>query len=75
MEKIMKTKTAATKTNVSSRSDSKADVQVYTVGMATLGISACVIGLWAFASLIGGMVASGGPFALVGSWFKAVFGL
>lgn len=71
----MKTKTAANKTNVSSQTESKASTQVYTVGIVALGISACAIGLWAFASLIGGMAASGGPFALVGNWFKAVFGL
>jgi hypothetical protein len=37
--------------------------------------SACAIGLWAAASLIGGMIASGGPVALVADWFKAVFGI
>ncbi len=71
----MKTKTAATKANVSAQTGMKADSQIYTVGLAAIGLSACAVGLWAFASLIGGMIASGGPFALVGNWFKAVFGI
>lgn len=71
----MKTKTAASKNAVTTPSQSRTDSQVYTVGLVAVGISACAIGLWAFASLIGGMAASGGPVGLVTGWFKAVFGL
>jgi hypothetical protein len=34
-----------------------------------------IVGLWSLASLVGGLVASGGPLALVGNWFKAVSGM
>jgi hypothetical protein len=70
----MKAKTAMNNSRTQIRSDQKADSQVYTVGLTAIGLSACAIGLWAAASLIGGMIASGGPIALVGDWFKAVFG-
>lgn len=50
------------------------DSQVYKAGMVTLGAVACVIGLWSAIAVIGGVVASGGVSALVGNWFKAVFG-
>lgn len=74
-ENIMKTTTAISKTATSSSSKTKTDTQVYTAGLAVVGLSACAIGLWAFASLMGGMVSSGGPLGLVSGWFKAVFGL
>jgi hypothetical protein len=75
MENTMKTKTAISKTATSTSSQAKTDTQVYSAGFVAVGLSACAIGLWAFACLIGGMVTSGGPLGLVSGWFKAVFGL
>lgn len=71
----MKTKTATSKTATSTSSQAKTDTQIYSAGLVVVGLSACAIGLWAFASLLGGMVNSGGPLGLVSGWFKAVFGL
>jgi hypothetical protein len=70
----MKTQIAAVRTKNAVRTDDKVDVQISKVGFAVIGLSSCAIGIWAAASLLGGMIASGGPIALVASWFKAVIG-
>ncbi len=70
----MRTQRAAVKTKGVVRANEKADVQVARVSFAVIGISSCAIGLWAVASLVGGMVASGGPVALAANWLKAVIG-
>jgi len=71
----MRAKTAASKSGINAQSGAKIESQVHNVGLIVIGVSACAIGLFAAASLIGGMIASGGPLALVGDWFKAVFGM
>jgi hypothetical protein len=73
MEKGMKTQVAQKTRNVV-RTDDKVDVQITKVGFAVIGLSSCAIGLWAAASLVSGMIASGGPVALVADWFRAVIG-
>ncbi|GAB6193112.1 hypothetical protein [Desulfocastanea catecholica] len=70
----MGTQRAAVKTKSAVRTNDKVDVQVAKVSFAVIGISSCAIGLWAVASLVGGMVASGGPVALAANWLKAVIG-
>ncbi len=70
----MKTQTAAVKTKNAVRTNDKVDVQISKVGFAVIGLTSCAIGLWAAASLVGGMIASGGPVALVIDWFRAVIG-
>ncbi|MCP3890752.1 MAG: hypothetical protein GY702_18055 [Desulfobulbaceae bacterium] len=64
----------AIKTTNRTKTDSRADEQVMKVGFAVIGLTSCAIGVWSVASLIGGVVASGGPVALIGNWFKAVIG-
>lgn len=70
----MRTKIAAVNTKNAARTNDKVDVQIAKVGFAVIGLSSCAIGIWATASLVGGMVASGGPVALVADWFRAVIG-
>lgn len=70
----MGTQRAAVKAKSAVRTNDKVDVQVARVGFVIIGISSCAIGLWALASLVGGMVASGGPVALAANWLKAVIG-
>ena len=70
----MKTQIVAVKTKNSIRTDDKVEVQISQVGFAVVGLSSCAIGIWAFASLLGGMIAGGGPVALVAGWVKAVIG-
>jgi hypothetical protein len=70
----MKTQIAAVKTRSADRINTKVDAQISKVGIAVIGLSSCAIGIWAAASLVGGMIASGGPIALVANWFRAVIG-
>lgn len=71
----MKIKAAVSKTGINTQSELKIESQIYNVGLGVMGVSASAIGLWAAASLVAGLIASGGPLALVGDWFKAVFGM
>jgi hypothetical protein len=52
----------------------RVDEQVYKVGIAVVGACSLAIGVWATIALVSGMVASGGPGALVANWFRAVIG-
>lgn len=70
----MKTQRAAIKTRNAVKTDGKVDEQILKVGFVAIGVASCALGLWAAASLVGGMVASGGPLALVVNWFRAVTG-
>ena len=62
-----------TKTNTKTSVDTRAEVS--RGAMISINTAGAVIGLWALASLVGGMVAAGGPVALVQAWFSAVTGM
>ena len=64
-----------TRTQVRTDENVSATSEVSKAGVYTVGIVSAIIGLWGFACFVGGMVASGGPLAFVGNWFKAVAGL
>ncbi len=49
--------------------------EVSKVSVTVVAVFGVIVGLWSLASLVGGLVASGGPLALVGNWFKAVSGM
>ena len=70
----MKTQMTAIKTRNAVKTDGKVDEQILKVGFVAIGITSCALGVWAAASLLGGMVASGGPLALIANWLKAVIG-
>ncbi|MFW2367446.1 MAG: hypothetical protein ACN4GW_13595 [Desulforhopalus sp.] len=70
----MKNQMTAIKTRNAVKTDGKVDEQILKVGFVSIGVASCALGIWAAASLIGGMVASGGPLALVANWFRAVTG-
>ncbi len=74
MESTMKTRTAITKSGVSNPSLTKTETAIQTGLLTVVGIFASAIGLWAFACLIGGLIAAGGPIGLIVGWFKAVSG-
>ena len=44
------------------------------VGVRTIGITAGLIGCWATACLVAGVISSGGPVALVTNFVSAVIG-
>ena len=67
-----------TKTRKGTRVDENSQVSLDTLSKGSLfvmgGISA-LIGLWAAISFVSALVGSGGPLALVRSWFEAVIGM
>jgi len=70
------TDTTVTKNRVDSqvRTETAFDV----VGKSTItvmGGASLMIGLWAIASFVGGLMVSGGPLGLVQGWFGAVIGV
>jgi len=65
---------AADRSRTQTSSITKVEEQVYRVGIALIGVSSLAIGVWAVLALVSGMVASGGPGALVADWFTAVTG-
>lgn len=65
-------KTAGTRTAIDT--GTKVDEQVYKAGFVIFGVSSCAIGLLSVASLISGMIVSGGPLGLVGNFFRAIVG-
>ena len=71
--------TATTKSIAKDRTSSTSTVDTTTEisrgAMVSLSAAGAVVGMWSFACLIGGMIASGGPFAVVKSWFGAVSGM
>jgi len=69
----MKT-TTLQKTRTQVGTTGKIDEQIYKVGIVVVGLSSLAIGVWATVALVSGMVASGGPGALVSDWFRAVLG-
>ena len=61
------------KTTATTSSDSVTEVS--RVGIVTIAAFGAIVGLWSVACFVGGMVASGGPLAFIGAWFKAVSGI
>lgn len=52
-----------------------AKVEVSRGVMIGIGAVPTLIGIWAAACFFGGLIASGGPIALVKSWFSAFTGM
>ncbi len=49
--------------------------EISKAGVYTLAVASAAIGVWGLACFVGGLIASGGPLAFVGSWFSAVSGM
>jgi hypothetical protein len=71
--------TATTKSIAKNRTSAKTSVdtnaEISRTALVSLSAAGAIVGLWSFASLIGGMVAVGGPLSLAKAWFGAVVGL
>ena len=71
--------TATTNTRAKTRTNKQTTVSVQAEtsrgAVATMSVAGAVVGLWAFASLVGALVVTGGPISLVQSWFGAVIGM
>ena len=51
------------------------EVEASHSSMAAMAAVPALIGIWAAACFIGGLISSGGPVKLASSWFQAVSGL
>jgi hypothetical protein len=63
------------KSKVGARGGIDVGTEVSKVSVTVVAVFGVIVGLWSLASLVGGLLASGGPLALVGNWFKAVSGM
>ncbi len=51
-----------------------ANVEISKAGLNTMGIASALIGCWAVACVVSGMIASGGPVSLLLNYVSAVIG-
>lgn len=65
---------AKTKSQPKALSSLQSQVDTSNGTMATMAAVPAIIGLWAAACFIGGMISSGGPIEMVKNWFLAVTG-
>lgn len=54
---------------------SSVSTEISKTTLVVVSILGATVGLWSFACLVGGLVASGGPLQLAGNWLKAVTGM
>jgi hypothetical protein len=70
--------TAITKQKSSVKQSQKADVGVDALTKTSISVMAGVsalIGLWAVACFVGGMISSGGPLSFIADWFRSITGM
>lgn len=67
------TNTVLSRTRVTGQS--AAEVNVSKGVLTALGVASALVGLWTVACFIGGMVVSGGLFALAKAWISAITGV
>ncbi len=64
-----------TQVRTGTRENANVSDEVSKAGVYTIAVASAAIGIWGLACFVGGLVASGGPFAFVGNWFRAVSGM
>lgn len=70
----MENNTGIDKSLARSSAASNASTEISRTGITALGITAGFIGCWAVASMIAGVINTGGPVELVASLFTAITG-
>ena len=70
----MRNNSSMDKSRVQSSTATNTSTEISKIGIATIGITAGIIGCWAVASMIAGAVNSGGPIDLIASLFTAISG-
>ena len=70
----MKNSTGTDRSRAASTAVTDISTEISKAGIIAVGIVAGIIGCWAIASMIAGVVNSGGPIDLVASLFKAING-
>ena len=66
---------AKTKVQTNTKADTRAQAEVSKGAMFAVTSIPTLIGVWAAACFVGGLVASGGPVSMAQSFFTAVTGL
>ena len=69
------TMTVKTSTGPIVKEQATVETEISKVTVIAITAVSAAIGLWGLACFIGGMIASGGPLAFIGSWFGAVSGM
>ena len=69
----MNTATTKTRSKITVDENIQLDVELSKIGIFVMGVVAGLIGIWAAACMVGGLL-SNGPLAFVSSWFGAVIG-
>jgi len=64
-----------TRTKTSIDTSELVQAEISKGAIRSLNIAGLLVGLWVAACIVGGMIAIGGPIALVKGWFSAVTGL
>ncbi len=64
-----------TKGNTSTQANTQAQVEISKGAMFVITSVPTLVGVWAAACFVGGLVASGGPVSMTKSFFTAVSGL
>ena len=67
-------KDATTITRERSTALDNAGVEISKVGIGVIAVTSTLIGCWAVACLISGMISTGGPVGLVSSFISAISG-
>lgn len=72
----MTTTTKNTKVKIDARTQdaSHVETEISKIGIGGFAVASGLIGLWAVACMVSGLVQSGGPLSFVKSWFGAVIG-
>ena len=70
----MKETTIQTTTELNGTRSTDVGMEFSKVTAVGIGVTAAFIGGWALICLTSGMIAGGGPVAMVTSWFRAVIG-
>ena len=73
-EDIMTT-TAKTKTKAKTMEHANVALEVSKGTLVAMSAVPTLIGIWAAACFVGGLINAGGPFVLAKSWFQAVTGM
>ncbi len=72
----MNTTTNPTKVEINSATQDAANLEteISKIGVGAFAVTSGLIGLWAVACMVSGLIQSGGPVSLVKNWFGAVLG-
>jgi hypothetical protein len=70
----MKNSHGVDKSRATGSAATNVSTEISKIGITAIGITAGIIGCWAVASMIAGVINSGGPVDLMASLFKAISG-